>query len=182
MTNAAVLPVPVSAHAIRSLPPSASGITALWTGRVETNPRSRIPSCSRASSASDAYGTGVASAGYGSSAIGAAAGVFSVCGCAWGWPPRRGPLRGRLRPPWPWLRSVVLEFKPVFWLAGAEGNDPADRIVRRHADGHAVSWNHLDAKAAHAAAELRQDFVAGIALHAVKPAAVHRHDGALHVD
>ena len=33
-TNAAVLPVPVSAHAIRSSPASARPITAVWIGRV----------------------------------------------------------------------------------------------------------------------------------------------------
>ena len=70
----------------------------------------------------------------------------------------------------------------VFWLAGAEGNDAPDRIVRRHADGHAISRNYLDAEAAHSAAELGEDFVAGIALHAVKPAAVNRYHGALHIN
>src|SRR4029077_6953490 len=57
-----------------------------------------------------------------------------------------------------------------------------DRIVRRYADGHAISGNHLDAEAAHAAAELSKYLVAGVALHAVEAAAVHRHDRALHVD
>ena len=42
--------------------------------------------------------------------------------------------------------------------------------------------NNLDAEAAHPAAELGEHFVAGVALHAVKPAAVDRHDGALHVN
>ena len=50
------------------------------------------------------------------------------------------------------------------------------------ADSNPVAWNHLDAEAAHAAAELCEHFVAGITLHAVEPAAVHRHDRALHVD
>jgi hypothetical protein len=70
----------------------------------------------------------------------------------------------------------------LFWLAGAEGNDAPDRIVRRHADGHAISRDYLDAEAAHSAAELGEDFVAGIALHAVKPAAVNCHHCALHVN
>src|SRR5438132_13885605 len=70
----------------------------------------------------------------------------------------------------------------VFWLACAEGNNASDRIVRRHADGHTISWNDLDTEAAHAAAELGEHFMAGVALHAVKPAAVNRHDRALHVD
>ena len=70
----------------------------------------------------------------------------------------------------------------VLWLAGAEGNDAPNRIVRRYADGHAISRDYLDAEAAHPAAELGEDFVAGVALHAVKPAAVNRHDCALHVN
>ena len=70
----------------------------------------------------------------------------------------------------------------VFWLAGAEGDDAPDRIVRRHADGHAISRNHLDAEAAHTAAELGEHLMAGVTLHAVEPAAVYGHDCALHVD
>jgi len=70
----------------------------------------------------------------------------------------------------------------LFWLAGAECDDPADRIVWRYADGYSVSGNYFDAKSAHTTAELRQDLVAGIALHTVQPAAVHRDNGALHVN
>ena len=70
----------------------------------------------------------------------------------------------------------------MFWLASPEGDDAPDRIVRRHADGHAISGDDLDAEAAHATAELREDFVARIALDAVKTAAVHGDDGALHVN
>ena len=70
----------------------------------------------------------------------------------------------------------------VFWLACAEGNDAPDRIVRRNADGHAISRDDLDAEAAHSAAELGQHFMAGVTLHAVKPSAMHGYDGALHVD
>ena len=54
-----------------------------------------------------------------------------------------------------------------FWLACAEGYDAPDWIVRRDADGHAISRNYLDAEAAHSAAELGEHFVAGVALHAV---------------
>ena len=68
------------------------------------------------------------------------------------------------------------------WLACPEGNDAPDRIVRRHADGHAISGNNLDTEAAHAAAELSEHFVAGITLDPVKPPAVHRDNGALHID
>ena len=67
-------------------------------------------------------------------------------------------------------------------LASAEGNDAADGIVGRNAHRDAIPGNDLDAEAAHAAAELGEYFVTGVALHAVEPAAVHRHDGALHVD
>src|SRR5438132_7407937 len=70
----------------------------------------------------------------------------------------------------------------VLWLARAEGNDAPDRIVRRHADGHAISRNYLDAKAAHSAAELGEDLVTRITLHAVQSAAVNCHDGSLHVN
>jgi hypothetical protein len=70
----------------------------------------------------------------------------------------------------------------VLWLARAEGNDAPDRIVRRDADGHAISGDDLDAEAAHSAAELGEHLMSGVTLHAVKPAAVHRNDGALHID
>jgi hypothetical protein len=55
----------------------------------------------------------------------------------------------------------------LFWLAGPECDDAADRIVRRHADCYSIPGNHLDAEAAHSAAELREDFMASITLHAV---------------
>lgn len=67
-------------------------------------------------------------------------------------------------------------------LAGSKCNDAADRVVRRDADGHAISWNYLDTKAAHAAAQLREDFVTGVALNAVETAAVHRDHCSLHID
>jgi hypothetical protein len=66
--------------------------------------------------------------------------------------------------------------------ASAEGDDAANGIVRGDADGDAIPWNHLDPEAAHAAAQLREYFVALIALHTVEPAAVNRHDRALHVN
>ena len=68
------------------------------------------------------------------------------------------------------------------WLARPEGDDAADGIVRRNADGHAIPGNHFDAEAAHSTAELGQHFVAGVALHAIETAAVDRHHRALHVD
>src|SRR2546425_10445651 len=70
----------------------------------------------------------------------------------------------------------------VFWLASTEGNDAPNRIVRRHADGHAVPRNDLDTEAAHATAELGEHLVAGVALDAIKAATVHGHDRPLHVN
>ena len=74
-----------------------------------------------------------------------------------------------------------MEFKS-FWLACAEGNDASNRIVRRNADRDSVTGHDLDAESPHAPAELREHFVASVALHPVKPSAVHRYDRALHVD
>src|SRR5687768_11236210 len=53
-------------------------------------------------------------------------------------------------------------------LSGAEGDDAADRIVGRDPDGHAVARHDLDAKSPHPAAQLRQHFVSGVALHTVE--------------
>ena len=77
--------------------------------------------------------------------------------------------------------DVVWEFKTCF-LASTEGDDAADRIIRRDPDGHAIARNHLDAKAAHPAAQLGEHFVALVTLHAIQPAAVNRNDRALHVN
>ena len=93
----------------------------------------------------------------------------------------RPPPPARGRSPRPCAHRLCWNSN-VFWLAGAEGDDAPDGIVRRDADGHAIARNHLDAEAAHSAAELGQHLVAGVALHAVQPAAVHRHHGALHVN
>src|SRR6476646_1415377 len=65
--------------------------------------------------------------------------------------------------------------------ASAEGDDAADRIVGGNADGHAIAGNDLDAEAAHAAAQLREDLVTLIALHAIEPAAVDGHDRTLNI-
>ena len=66
--------------------------------------------------------------------------------------------------------------------AGAEGDDAPNGIVGGNADGDAIPGNHLDPEAAHSAAQLRKNLMTLIALHAVKPAAVYRHDRALHVN
>jgi hypothetical protein len=90
----------------------------------------------------------------------------------------RGPRRGR--------RLLVVrecdvwELKPI--LASAEGDDAPDRVVRGYPDGDAVAWNNLDSKTAHTAAQLCEDLVALVALHAIQTAAVNRHHSALHVD
>jgi hypothetical protein len=76
---------------------------------------------------------------------------------------------------------VVFEFKS-FWLARAEGDDAADGIVGRDAYGHAISRDNFDAEAAHAAAQLGQHFVAGVALNPVEASAMDSHDRTLHVD
>ena len=139
-----------------------------------------MPSSSLCSRCSDAKGTGAVSQGVGSSEIGVwDAWVIGAVARGRG---RRAPVRGL--PPRPCvecLLSVVLDGKS-FWLACSEGDDSPNRVVRRNADGHAVTGYYLDAKAPHAAAELSEHFVPGVALHSIKTAAVNRHDGALHVD
>src|SRR3954470_4559178 len=67
-------------------------------------------------------------------------------------------------------------------LASAEGDDAAYRIVGGYPHRHTISGHHLDSEAAHAAAQLRKYLVSLVALHTVKPAAVNRHDRALHVN
>ena len=76
---------------------------------------------------------------------------------------------------------MVFEFK-TFRLARSEGDDASDGIVGRDAYGHAISRDNFDAEAAHAAAELGQHFMAGVALNSVKAAAVNSHYRTLHVD
>ena len=66
-------------------------------------------------------------------------------------------------------------------LARAEGNDAPDGIVRRNANGHAISRNNFDAEAAHSAAELREHFVTRVALNPIETAAMNGHHGTLHV-
>jgi hypothetical protein len=68
------------------------------------------------------------------------------------------------------------------WLARAERDDAPDRIVRRNADGHAITRDDFDTEAAHSTAELGQHLMAGITLHSIQPATVHGDDGALHVN
>ena len=67
-------------------------------------------------------------------------------------------------------------------LASAECDDAADGIVRRYTDGHPVPGDHLDAEAAHPAAQLGQHFVARIHLHAIQAAAVNGYHRALNIN
>jgi hypothetical protein len=69
----------------------------------------------------------------------------------------------------------------MLWLSGPEGDDAADRVVGGHADRDAITWNNFDPEAAHAAAQLREHFVPGVALHAIEAARVDSHYCALHV-
>jgi hypothetical protein len=66
-------------------------------------------------------------------------------------------------------------------LSGAEGDDSANRVIRRDADGDSIAGNDLDTKAAHPAAQLREHFVARITLHSVEAPGVDRYDCALHI-
>ena len=52
-------------------------------------------------------------------------------------------------------------------LSGSERDDAADRIVRGNADGDAVAGNDLDSETTHPAAQLRQNFVTSVTLHAI---------------
>jgi hypothetical protein len=67
-------------------------------------------------------------------------------------------------------------------LSSPEGDDAADWVVGRHANRNAITWNHFDPEAAHAAAQLCEHFVPSVTLHAIEAARVDSHDGALHVD
>jgi hypothetical protein len=155
-------------------------MVALWIGRVSLKPRSRMPSSRRASRSSDANATGATLQSVGSSA-GVAPRLFSAARACDAKEPRRGRLWAGPRPRFGRRRrAVVLELNSC--SACPEGDDAADRIVRRHAYRHPIAWNDLDTEAAHTAAELCQNLVSGVALHAIQTSAVHRNDRALHVD
>lgn len=76
---------------------------------------------------------------------------------------------------------VLLEVKVVA-LARAERDDAAEGIVGRNSHRHAVSGDDLDSKPSHSPAQLREHFVSGIALHAIKAAGVDGRDRPLHVN
>jgi hypothetical protein len=77
---------------------------------------------------------------------------------------------------------VAWELKTSVCLSSTEGDDAADRIVRGDADGHAITGDDLDSKAAHPAAQLREDFVTGVALNAIETTRMYRDDCALHIN
>ena len=104
-------------------------------------------------------------------------------GCAPASRRRRADAHGRGRVDRGGLRLCQLcSSSNRFWLACSEGDDAPDGIVWRNADRDAIAGDYFDAEAAHSAAELGQHFVAGVALHAVKTAAVDRNHGALHIN
>jgi hypothetical protein len=70
----------------------------------------------------------------------------------------------------------------IFSLTGSERDDAANGVVGGHAYCHSIAGNHLDAKAAHTAAQLGEYFVPGVALNAIKTSAMHCHHRPLHVD
>ena len=52
----------------------------------------------------------------------------------------------------------------------------------RNADGDAITGHDFDTEAAHAAAQLRENLMAGVALDAIQPTRMDSDDGALHID
>ena len=76
---------------------------------------------------------------------------------------------------WDWLSRVAQ-------LSGAERDDAANGIVRRNADSDAIAGDDFDTEAAHPAAQLRENLMAGVALDAIQPARMDSDDGALHID
>src|SRR5688500_12285023 len=125
--------------------------------------------------------------GAGSNADGSNGGaVMSATGSGASWrrgrPDEREPRRREGPRCLPLCADECVEWVFTRSLTCAEGDDAADRIVGRNPDGHAVAGNDLDAETTHAAAQLCKHLMAGIALHAVKPAGMYRHDRSLHIN
>jgi hypothetical protein len=74
----------------------------------------------------------------------------------------------------------VFGFK--YWLASAERDDAANRIVGRDPDSHTIARYYLDSETAHPPAQLCEDFMPRVNLDAIQAAGVNRHDGALHIN
>jgi hypothetical protein len=64
---------------------------------------------------------------------------------------------------------------------GAEGNDAADGIVRRDADGDAIAWDDLDSKSPHPSAQLCEQLMTCIALNPIQSPRMHGDDRSLHI-
>ncbi len=56
-------------------------------------------------------------------------------------------------------------------FAQAKGNETMSGIVRRKADGHAVTWDHTDAKSAHSTGQLSRDLLPGLKSNLITTAA-----------
>ena len=67
-------------------------------------------------------------------------------------------------------------------LSSAKRDEAPQRIVGRHAHGHTISRHDPDVEPAHAPAQLREHFVAGIAFHSVEPAAMDGNDDTVQID
>ncbi len=76
---------------------------------------------------------------------------------------------------WGWLSRVGR-------LSRAERDDAANRIVWRNTDRDAIAGHDFDTEAAHPAAQLREDLMAGVALDAIQPTRMDGDDGALHIN
>jgi hypothetical protein len=80
------------------------------------------------------------------------------------------------------VERLMMSSNLVCDLASAEGDDASDGVVGRHAHGDPIARDHLNAEAAHTAAQLGQHFVAGIHLHSIQTAAMHGDHGALDIN
>ena len=92
---------------------------------------------------------------------------------------RPRPREGPLRPGCFALECVGLVFKGS---AGPECDDAADGIVGRDADSDPIAGDDLDTEAAHPAAQLGENFVTRVALHAIQTARMDGNNSALHID
>src|SRR4051812_31101360 len=148
-------------------------MTALCTGRVSRYPMSFMPWSRDGDTSNEANGTGDTSTGASSQAEYVGGGGMRRPPLVRELPDDDGPRRRRGA-----VERDVGEAK----LTCAEGDDAADRVVRRDPHSNPVARNDFDSEPPHAATELGKHLVTGIALHAVEPTAVHRDDGTLNVN
>lgn len=76
---------------------------------------------------------------------------------------------------WGWLSRVSR-------LSRAERDDATDRVIWRNTDRDSIAGHDFDTEAAHPAAQLRENLMAGVALDTIQPARMNSDDGALHID